>query len=255
MINVDSCLIEHLPRGQSAFDYFMQMQGESFRRQPGRSTQRVTIGDKHYFIKQHFGVGWKEIFKNLVQFKWPIISAKNEWQAIQRLQALSIAVPGIFAYGSKGLNPARRQSFLLMEELTNFSSLEDFCRDWKNEPPSFSLKQALILKIAHIAKTLHENGINHRDFYLCHFLLRANQELTLIDLHRAGLHQKLRPRWLIKDLAGLYFSSKDQGLTPRDLLRFMRAYRQKSLRDVILSEGSFWQKVKKRGEKLYHAHA
>lgn len=149
-----------------------------------------------------------------------------------------------------------------MEELKGLVSLEDFCRDWKIQAPSFALKTALIRKVATIAKTLHENGINHRDFYLCHFLLDPetlqNPEaltLYLIDLHRAGLHRRLRRRWRLKDLAGLYFSSKDQGLTARDYWRFIKAYRQKPLRDIIVKEKKFWKKVTARGDKLYHAHA
>ena len=243
----------------------MQLQGECFREQKGRRTQRILIDEQSYFIKQHFGVGWKEIFKNLIQFKLPILSAKNEWQAIQRLQSLSVLTPTIKAYGRRGLNPARLQSFLLMEELKPTVSLEDFCRDWKNQPPSFSLKQALIRRVAHIAKIMHENGINHRDFYICHFLLDPRSlenekwsetlKLYLIDLHRAGLHKSLRKRWVIKDLAGLYFSSKDLGLTSRDLWRFIKFYRQQPLRDIILQEDGFWRKVTIRGEKLYNAHA
>lgn len=239
----------------SHFAYFMQLKGEIFRDQPGRRTQRVQIGSNTYFIKQHFGVGWLEIFKNLFQLKWPILGAKNEWLAIQRLQGLKIAVPKVLAYGLEGKNPARQQSFLLMEELKGYISLEDFCRDWNKTKPAFALKKALLLKVAHIARTLHENGINHRDFYICHFLMDAKQDLTLIDLHRAGITHKLVARWRIKDLAGLYFSSKDIGLTSRDLLRFLKAYRQSRLRDVILNEAPFWQRVKERGDKLYDAHA
>lgn len=250
---------------EKSFGQFMQLQGECFREQKGRRTQRVFLDKQAYFIKQHFGVGWKEIFKNLIQLKLPIVSAKNEWRAIQRLQDLSVLTPTIKAYGSQGQNPAQLQSFLLMEELKNTVSLEDFCRHWKKQPPAFSLKQALIRKVAGIAKVMHENGINHRDFYICHFLLDPDSlkkapldeslKIYLIDLHRAGLHKVLRSRWIIKDLAGLYFSSKDLGLTRRDLWRFIKTYRQQPLRDIIISENRFWQKVAKRGEKLYDAHA
>jgi hypothetical protein len=238
------------------FEEYMELRGEVFREQKGRRTQRVELEGQGYFLKQHFGVGWKEIFKNLAQFKWPILGAENEWRAFERLNALSVLTPAAIAYGSRGLNPARRRSFLLMEELKDLISLEDFCRDWKKQPPSFALKSALIRKVAGIAKIMHENGINHRDFYICHFLLDPRSlQLYLIDLHRAGQHRRLARRWLIKDLAGLYFSSKDQGLSRHDYWRFIKAYRQKPLRDIIAKEDSFWQKVTARGDQLYHAHA
>jgi len=243
------------------FKEFMQLQGQTYRTLEGRRTQRILIHNQTYFIKQHFGVGWKEIFKNLLQFKLPIISAKNEWQALQRLQELGVMTPKLKAYGRRGFNPARMQSFLLMEELKTMISLEDFCRHWKTQAPSVVLKRALIAKVASIAKTMHENGINHRDFYLCHFLLdpaslsKAQPDLYLIDLHRAGLRKKIARRWLIKDLAGLYFSSKNLGLTPRDYWRFIKLYRQEGIYDSISKEMRFWRQVVKCGEKLYHAHA
>lgn len=246
-----------LSPAQKQFNYFMQLKGESFRALEGRRTQRITLAGEDYFIKQHVGIGWKEIIKNLLQGKRPIFSAKNEWQAIQRLQALAVATPYLMAYGCKGLNPARIQSFVLMKALTATISLEDFCCSWKKNPPAFSLKLTLIRQVAQIAKTLHDHGINHRDFYLCHFLLSttSDRKLYLIDLHRAGLHRYLRNRWIIKDLAGLYFSSKDLGLTQHDLWHFMKAYHQQPLRTIIKNRSALWQKIKKRGEKLYAAHA
>jgi hypothetical protein len=73
-------------------------------------------------------------------------------------------------------------------------------------------------------------------------------------LHRAGIHRKLTPRWIIKDLAGLYFSSKDVGLTRRDCWRFMKAYHQQDLRLILEKNRGLWEKVQRRGEKLYAAH-
>lgn len=246
---------DYLPKN---FADFMHLTGETFRQQKGRKTQRVILDNKAYFIKQHLGVGWLEIIKNLIQLRLPIISAKNEWEAIYRLQKLGINTPVVAAYGTRGINPAARQSFILMEELASTVSLEDFCRDWKVNQPAFSLKLQLLKQVANIAKTMHENGINHRDFYLCHFLLKTQTplpKLYVIDLHRAGLHRKLPTRWIIKDLAGLYFSSRHIGLSQRDLFRFMKVYRQSPLRGIIATESRFWQKVVARGEKLHDAHA
>jgi hypothetical protein len=45
--------------------------------------------------------------------------------------------------------------------------------------------------------------------------------IPLIDLHRAQLRKKTPRRWVVKDVAGLYFSVMDIGLTQRDLFRFV----------------------------------
>lgn len=248
--------LSHLAKSDQTFDYFMQLQGEVFREVKERCTQRIALQGQAYFIKQHRGVGWKEIFKNLLQGRLPILSAKNEWQAISRLQSLNVSVPAIVAYGCRGRNPAALTSFLVTEALVDTISLEDFCRDWAVKPPLFSVKLKLINEVARNARIMHENGINHRDFYICHFLLDLNVDsrLYLIDLHRAQIRKKIPLRWQIKDLAGLYFSVKNIGLTQRDLLRFIKAYRAKPLHDVMKNETLFWDKIKQRGEKLYQKH-
>jgi UDP-glucose:(heptosyl)LPS alpha-1,3-glucosyltransferase len=256
--SIFECLYKKsLPELPQKFCDYMAMKGEVFREQKGRKTQRIVLNNKAYFIKQHLGVGWLEIIKNLLQLRLPVTGAKNEWQAIQRLQELAIHTPTVVAYGSCGINPATRLSFLLMEELAPTISLEDFCREWPTIRPPFSLKKQLLLQVAHIARIMHNHGINHRDFYICHFLLKWQQSLPklyLIDLHRAGLHRRLRARWIIKDLAGLYFSSKNIGLTQHDLFRFLKAYRNQPLRNIMATESQFWQKVYVRGEKLHDAH-
>lgn len=237
------------------FEQIMMLRGQCFRHEKGRRTQNIRLGNNSYFIKQHTGVGWKEIFKNLLQLRWPVISAKNEWLAIQQLNRLNVAVPALMGYGSRGAHPAYIQSFVLMEALTNTISLEELCASWKEKPPSFVFKQKLIAEVARIARVLHENGINHRDFYICHFLLDLSQtKLYLIDLHRAQIRKFLPERWVVKDLTGLYFSSKQIGLTKRDFFRFMTIYRQKPLKVLLKEEKFFWEKVKRRGEILYRDH-
>jgi heptose I phosphotransferase len=235
------------------FWHVFHLQGTVYREQPGRKTLRFIEDNEPFFVKCHSGVGWKEIFKNLLQGRLPIIGAKNEFFAIQHLEKFGF-VPKVIGFGWRGKNPANQQSFLITKELSFTISLEEFCRDWLIDPPPLNLKRALIHKIATMARTIHEHGINHRDFYLCHFLLDVTggtellnpQELNiyLIDLHRAQIRKKVPWRWRVKDIAGLYFSAMEIGLTPRDLARFMITYNTgKPVR--------FWQAVHKRAIKLY----
>jgi heptose I phosphotransferase len=147
------------------------------------------------------------------------------------------------AYGQRGSNPAARHSFIVTEELAPTVSLEDFCRNWPQEPPPAALKQALIGRAAGMAGRMHRAGVNHRDFYICHFLLHldpaptaAALKLSLIDLHRAQLREKTPSRWRDKDLASLYFSALNIGLTRRDRLRFLRGYFAKDLRAILRDE-------------------
>ena len=102
----DTLLIKH----GDAFSYIMQMQGKAYRDVGIRKTIQVNIEGKSYFIKQHFGVGWREIFKNIFSFKRPILSAITEVDAIQKLVSIGIATTPFVGYGVKGANPATLQS-------------------------------------------------------------------------------------------------------------------------------------------------
>ncbi len=263
MLKLDPELKKQFSPQLPLFEQIMALQGVIYRELENRRTQQFILGGKNYFVKQHFGVGWKEIFKNLFQLRLPVLSAKNEWRVLEHLQPLPVQTPDLMGYGCRGMNPAKLQSFIITRELPAHISLEDFCKNWRSTPPSFRLKQQLIGEVARIARVLHENGINHRDFYICHFLLDQKSlgkddkipVLYVIDFHRAEIRKQTPLRWIIKDIAGLYFSSKDCGLTQRDLLRFMKKYRNKSLKLILTKEVAFWQRVKKRGDKLYQQHA
>ncbi|MNF62293.1 Lipopolysaccharide core heptose(I) kinase RfaP [compost metagenome] len=61
-------------------------------------------------------------------------------------------------------------------------------------------------------------------------------KLSLIDLHRAQSRERTPVRWRDKDLAGLYFSALNIGLTRRDKLRFLKTYFRQPLRQVLREE-------------------
>jgi len=231
----------------NTFDALMQLEGKAFRDVKGRKTIQVQLAGNSYFLKQHFGVGWREIVKNLLSFKKPILGAMTEVRAIEKLGELSIATTPLVAYGQRGSNPANLQSFVLTQDLGDITSLEDLCANWKALPPDAKFKRRLIMQVAAIAKKLHENGVNHRDFYICHFCLDNTAlpaiKLYLIDLHRVLIHSRPSFSANVKDIAALYFSSMDIGLTPRDYLRFKRYYQQ--------HDANFWQQVEARAQKLY----
>lgn len=248
-------------RGRNPFAAAKALQGTVYRDKEGRRTLRCEIDGRGYFLKLHQGVGWSEIFKNLVQGRPPVLGASNEYHAIRALEQLGIDTLAVAGYGRRGLNPATQLSFLITDELTDIESLEDFCARWPQQPPSFVLKRKLIERVATIARKLHTGGINHRDFYLCHFLLDthtaidaetiATSRLYLMDLHRAQIRAQVPTRWLIKDLGGLYYSALDIGLSRRDIYRFMRSYRQATLRELLSAEAPFWRQVAARARQIY----
>lgn len=248
-------------RGRDAFAAARAQQGQVFRDKEGRRTLRFEIDGRGYFLKLHQGVGWGEIIKNLLQMRLPVIGASNEYLAIRALEKLSIDTLSVAGYGRRGIDPATQLSFLVTDELVAVESLEDFCGRWPQQPPPFALKRALILRLADISRRLHAGGINHRDYYLCHFLLDVATPVTaanlgahplyLMDLHRAQIRARVPRRWQVKDLGGLYYSALHVGLTRRDVLRFVRAYRDRPLREILRDELPFWRDVRARADKIY----
>ena len=247
--------IKALWQGQDAFAAARAITGTTVRQLEQRQTLAFVAAERRYFIKRHRGLGWGEILKNLLQLRLPVASAHNEYAAIGKLQQLGIRVPTVAAYGRKGILPASLESFLVTDDIGPHVSLEDHCRDWQAQPPAFGHKLQLLLQVADIARTLHNGGVCHRDFYLCHLLMTSREApLTLIDLHRALLKGVLPARWRIKDVAGLYFSAMDSGLTQRDLLRFVRRYGGSHLRKQVVGNAQFWQAVTERAQRLYRKH-
>jgi heptose I phosphotransferase len=234
------------------FEKARALDGQVFRAVKNRRTIRFEVDGTGYFMKYHGPVAWREILKNIFQFKLPVLGATNEYDAIRLLESLNIDTMKISAYAVKGWMPAGLHSFLITEELKNRISLEDFCRNWKDNPPDPALKHALIRNLADVCSLMHNSGLNHRDCYLCHFLLNKELfnegkiSLTVLDLHRAQIRKQIPRRMRIKDLAGIFFSSMDLGLNKRDALRFIAEYEKRRK----LSPG-LWRSVLCAAGRLY----
>lgn len=246
-------------QGKDPFAELEKIEGEIFRQVKTRRTFRFEQNGLGFFAKIHHGVGWKEIFKNLLQFKRPVLGARNEYTALNLLKKAGVDTMTACAFGERGFNPAYRDSFLVTAELKNMISLEDFCRNWKQNPVPFQLKLKLLTRLATMAQTMHRHGLNHRDCYLCHFLLdTATLEdklprLYVIDLHRAEIRPQVPFHYLVKDLAGLFFSAMDTGITRHDLYRFIKTYTGvQHLRDTLTCNLGFWRAVNNAARKLYN---
>ncbi len=251
---------------QSVSD-FAAIEGEVFKKMPGRHTLRFERDQRGFFIKYHSGVGWAEIFKNLLSFRLPVVSARNEWQAIKALERLGVTTMTLAAYGTEGHNPARLRSFVITESIEGSEHLVQWLprlQDIVDTAQRFRLKRAIIKKVAEIARRIHTNGINHRDFYLYHLRLADaeavplvdpdNLTVYLMDLHRVQIRAVAPSRWVVKDIAGLLYSTLYQvpefTLSRTDALYFMRHYQAKPWRDSLRDDSRFWHQVIARTVKM-----
>lgn len=248
-------------QGKDIFKLVQHLDGDVARQVEGRETRRFLLGGNAYYRKLHTGVGWLEIFKNLLRFRLPVISARNEWVALNRLSVIGIASLQPLGFGEKYLNPAQRLSFLVTRELCGTIQLDHYLAA-RTVPLDFSQKYRLIQVLATISRQLHSDGINHRDFYLCHFMLAISSIegwlqqgddplLYLVDLHRAQMRQQVPQRWLVKDIASLLFSATEFSISKHDSYRFLRHYFNAPLRQIMRQHLSLLKKIRQRADQLY----
>ena len=108
-----------------------------------------------------------------------------------------------------------------------------------------------------MVREMHRLGINHRDCYICHFLLQLpfndleHFKLSIIDLHRAQIRASVPLRWRNKDLVALYYSCLNIGLTARDYLRFLKIYFPgKKLKQILSEEKSLIDSIQSKAQKI-----
>ncbi|VXB08540.1 lipopolysaccharide core heptose(I) kinase RfaP [Pseudomonas sp. 8O] len=253
--------------GRDAFEAVEALQGQVYRELEGRRTLRTEVDGRGYFVKIHRGIGWGEIAKNLLTAKAPVLGAAQEWQAIQRLTEVGVPTMTAVAYGERGSNPARQHSFIVTEELAPTVDLEQLSLNWAQQPPKPALKWALICEVAQMTGNMHRAGVNHRDCYICHFLLHTDRpiqasdlRLSVIDLHRAQVRSATPRRWRDKDLAALYFSALHIGLTRRDKLRFLNSYfaaagNERPLRQILREEAALLLWLQRKADRLLVRYA
>lgn len=239
------------------FEEVLKLNGEIYREVETRRTLNFKFQGESFYIKVHKGTTVKEILKNYLSLRAPVLGAGNEYKAINRLTGLGVNTMEVVAFGERGVNPLTRESFIITKDLNPAISLEDYCKDWKETPPSYHVKKLLIEEVARMVKTMHEGGVNHRDCYICHFLLHLPYcgyefpTLSVIDLHRAQIRRKVPVRWRDKDLVALYFSSQHLGLTLRDYCRFLRIYFNCSnVHEISHRERGLLSSVREKSHKI-----
>lgn len=259
--STNECVLEEpfasLWASRDPFAEVEAIRGDIVRDIEGRRTLRFEVAGKGYYLKLHRGIGWGSIVGNLFRLRLPVLGADSEWHAIRAFDRLGLDTMRVVAFGQRGSGPSHLESFLITEALEPTCDLDVFTQSWPDEPPPVKLKRTLILSVADIARRMHEGGINHRDFYLCHFLLHLAPpptpdalRISVIDLHRAQIRDQTPQRWRDKDLAALYFSALRIGLTRRDRLRFIRAYFAGNLRDILKHERTRLARLEQEAQRL-----
>ena len=188
-----------------------------------RITLRFTLVDqgseRAFYIKRHGQSSWKEYVKPLLRLTWPILGARNEWNAILEFHKAGLATMIPVAFGESGSN-----SFLITVAIENCIKLSEVNALRKSgQSPVPQSRRQTIRDVAHIARSMHRAGLHHQDFYLGHLLRSQSGDgrIYVIDLGRVRKQANLSRRWIVKDLAQLDYSAD---ATPEERLLFLREY-------------------------------
>lgn len=208
--------------GLATFDALMNYSGGTVAKNllAERTTTRITLSDgdltRAFYIKRHTPSPLKEYLKPLLRLTWPILGARNEWNALLRFHAAEIPTMTPVALGEAG-----RYSLIVTEAIEGYKKLPD----WIAEQDAAADLSPVIDRVAEIARRMHAAGLHHQDFYLGHLLVRETSgglDVRVIDLGRARESAPLGQRWIIKDLAQLDYSARALGV--RERVRFARGY-------------------------------
>lgn len=248
--------LKDLFEAQAPFKTAQSLKGRVYRELEQRKTLAFEHNQRQYFIKMHFGTTWREIVKNLIQLKWPVLGASNEWFALHHLPRHQVNTAKPLAYFDNLAFPTKRKSFVVMSALNNFIDLEHLAKHGQWRALDSRQRKLMLKSVATLARNMHACGIQHRDFYVCHILLPRSwlagdkeraPELTVIDLHRAVHRNRLGRRRLVKDMSALFYSTMaDAGLTGRERAYFIRQYSSESIKENL----GLWQDVAKKADSL-----
>ncbi|MHB1426343.1 MAG: lipopolysaccharide kinase InaA family protein, partial [Gemmataceae bacterium] len=215
----------------------------------GRSSGRWIVADPSdtakqprrlsVFLKRHYELTW---WRGWLATLWPWRNwspAWQEWLNLQWARRQGLPVPRTVA-AAEYVGPwGQLRSVLAVEELAGMLSLQQAIplAAVRQDASSFRRwKHGLAVEMARLTRMLHDRRCFHKDLYLCHLFLAAEDtrgvpaegwrgRLHLIDLHRLAHHPLTWRLWQTKDLAELLYSSGILGVDARDRLAFWRAYR------------------------------
>jgi heptose I phosphotransferase len=208
----------------------------------GRSIGRLILesgGDRLVvYLKRHYRLPWWQGLLALIRPSVACSPALQEWDHLAWARSEGFPVPDTMA-GGEFIGPwGKLQSFLAVKELSGMLPLHEAVPAAKQAlaPAEFRRwKKGLVEEMARLSAALHQRRRFHKDLYLCHFYIAADDTTCLpkwrgrvwmIDLHRLAHHPISWPLALAKDLAQLWYSSEIDGVDARDRLAFWRAYRK-----------------------------
>lgn len=232
----DACREFLSDNGLAYFDSFLSIPTEEIIKKVRDDRYTVSVKlqrdgrDVKAYLKRSSYSWLANLLKALRKFTRQRGSLVHEFLNLVKLR--EIGVPSITPVAAgKRTRGLHCESFILTEDLGPTQKLEDYIPQKFDQPfakEQAKLKKLLLEKIAGITRLMHQGGVNHRDYYLCHLHILPEAQpwptLFVIDLNRADRRKHMRQRWIVKDLAALNYSAPEAVFSQAERLRFLKMY-------------------------------
>ncbi len=184
-------------------------------------------GGGFMFMKRYKQTPVLRQIRNWISHKNRALTADYDRLSSEELSAAGINTPKTIAYGGRWKGVFEDCSFYICREIEDADSLERKLPDcFTNEKKGelVNEKKQFICALAEFVKKFHDTGFRHRDLYLAHIFYGSNGKFHLIDLHRCFRPGFLSKRFLVKDIAQLFYSAPGKYVSNCDRMRFIRSY-------------------------------
>ncbi len=226
-----AALIDH---GLREFkDYWSVPGGRVEKHNAKRRVRRLEDPALPFYAKEHHPVEADEALKMLVRAEYPFRQGLREWKNLMLMHRLGIpsAMPACCGLETRW----NGRSFIWMEDIGPSRRLEEVLSS--DRAADRAVRRAWVEEAAVLVGALHGAGYVHKDLYLGHLFVLdsgpAGDDIVLLDVQRVARMGLLRWHWKVKDLAALYFSSRNTRLSRADRLRFYLRYAHVSrLREI-----------------------
>jgi hypothetical protein len=156
------------------------------------------------------------------------------------------------AAGERRTGFARYESFLLTESFEPYLSLEEIIRKHPERlqgAGGIERKERLIRAVGLLARKMHDQGFNHRDFNATHVLVGPENgnggfDLALFDLQRMDRKKWLRKKWFIKTMAHLGYTMPEPLFSDQDRLLLFQTYKGSSGLQLMDRLQLYWIRMK-----------
>jgi tRNA A-37 threonylcarbamoyl transferase component Bud32 len=208
--------------GVTSAEAALDLRGEIVCGHPDRHVARVELGEgpsrRVVYLKREHVVGLRTRLRSrLAGYGWASRS-EREAATLRRLEAAGLPGPQWLAYGEDGAGRA----FLIVDELGGMDDLRAVLGDTGLSSPD---RRRLAELVGRAVAELHEAGFGTPELAAKHlFVNPATGDVSLVDWQsapRAGM-ESMAARF--RQLAGLHASLADELASPRERLRFLRAY-------------------------------